>query len=110
MTYLIDDVLNDPLVTVEDRHDEMGSFAVRIGSLETIVSIELGRFWTSEHTKFSVSHSIHTPLQVAPYRSSHTFGDYWAYALHRALDSLLSYYRQAVTDGHMPCEAWLVKN
>jgi len=110
MPWTIDDVLNDSLLTVEDRHDEMGSFAVRIGALQTLVFIELGRFQTSEMTKFKVSHAIHPPTQIGPYQTSIPFGTYWAYALHLAVDGLTSYYRQAVDAGHAPSENWLVKN
>jgi hypothetical protein len=110
MPWTIDDVLNDPLLTIEDRHDEMGSFAVKIGVLQTIVFIELGRFQTSEMTKFNLSHAIHTPTQAGPYQTSAPFGDYWAHALHLAVDGLTSYYRQAVGAGHLPHEGWLVKN
>lgn len=109
MAYTIDDILNDPLLTVEDRHDEMGSFAVKIGKLQTLVFIELGRFQTSETTKFEVSHAIHTPTQADPYRTSTPFADDWAYALHRAVDGLISYYKEAVAAGHVPNENWLVE-
>ena len=110
MPYTVDNILSDPLLTVEDRHDEMGSFALRIGSLQTVVFIELGRFRSTQDTKSTVSHAIHTPMQAAPYRTSRPFDDDWAYALHRAVDGLLSYYRAAVAAGHLPEEAWLVKN
>ena len=111
MPYTIDGVLNDPLLTVEDRHDEMGSFAIKIGSLQTVVFIELGRFRTQDTTKFDVSHAIYTtpPIQIDPYRTSSPYADYWEYALHRAVDGLLSYYRQAVAAGHTPSENWLVE-
>ena len=55
MAYTLDDVLNDPLITVVDRHDEMGSFAIRVGDLTTDIFIELGRFQTSDMTKFRIS-------------------------------------------------------
>ncbi len=108
MAYTIDGVLGDPLLTVEERHDQMGSFAIKIGALQTVVLIELGRFRTQDTTKFHVSHAIHTPLQIDPYRTSNPFADYWEYALHRAVDGLLSYYKQAVSAGHAPSESWLV--
>jgi len=94
-------------VTVVDRHDEMGSFAIRVGSLKTEVFIELGRFQTSETTKFRVSHAIHTPIQQEAYRTSRPFADYWAYALHLAISGLTDYYKQAVAAGHTPSEDWL---
>lgn len=110
MPFTIDQILDDPLLTIENRHDEMGSFAIKIGSLETLIFIELGRFRTSETTKFDVSHAIHTPVQAGPYRTSTPFADDWAYALHRAVDGLTSYYQQAVDAGHAPSESWLVEN
>jgi hypothetical protein len=110
MPYTIDDALSDPLLTIEDRHDEMGSFAIKVGTLQTTIYIELGRFQSRETTKFEVSHSIHTPIQAGPYRTSRPIGDYWAYALHLAVDGIVSYYRQAVDAGHTPSESWLVKN
>ena len=110
MPYTIDSALEDDLVTVLDRHDDMGSFAVTIGVLDTTVFIELGRFLTDDRVKFHVSHSIHTPLQAGPYRTSKPFDDDAPYALHRAINGLTSYYRDAVNAGHEPEEGWLVPN
>lgn len=108
MAYKFDEVLDDELVTVVERNDEMGEFVVRIGDLETLVSIELGRFMTSERTKFRLSHVIQTPMLAGPYRTSLPFGDDPGYALHKAIDGLTSYYREAVDQGHEPSEDWLV--
>lgn len=57
LSFGIDAVLNNPLIEVVDRHDDMGSYAVRIGGLDTIVFIELGRFRTQEITKFGLNRS-----------------------------------------------------
>ena len=108
MGYTFDEVLDNGLVEVIERNDEMGVFVVRVGSLETPVTIELGRFMNSERTKFTLSHVIKTPLQAGPYRTSLPFGDDPGYALHRAIDGLASWYKQAVKEGHEPSEDWLV--
>lgn len=97
-------MLDNGLVEVIERNDEMGVFVVQIGSLETPVTIELGRFMNSERTKFTLSHVIKTPLQAGPYRTSLPFGDDPGYALHRAIDGLASWYKQAVKEGHEPSE------
>lgn len=110
MSWTFDSALEDDLITVLERDDQMGEFAVRVGELDTIVIISLGRFMNGEMTKFSVSHSIHTPTQAGPYRTSKPFAESPAYALHRAISGLTSYYRDAVKDGHKPSEMWLVKN
>lgn len=106
----LDDALDDPLSEVVDRHDDMGSLAVKLGTLETTIFIELGRFLQSEHVKFDVSHSIHTPTQAGPYRTSKNWDDDAGYALHRAISGLTSYYKDAVKAGHRPAESWLVEN
>ena len=110
MVYTFDSVLQDDVVTVVTRDDEKSIFVVCIGVLETPVTIELGRFMDSDRTKFQASHAIKTPLQIGPYHTSLPFDDSPAFALHRALDGLTSYYRQAVDAGHKPSEDWLVRD
>lgn len=110
MAWSIDKALEDDLITVLDRNDDIGSYSIRVGSLQTMVHIDLGRLLTSNHVKFQVSHAIHTPTQAGPYRSSRFIEDDAAYALHRAIDGLTSYYRDAVKAGHEPQESWLVKD
>lgn len=105
----IDEILSDPLLTVIDRHDEMGHFAIRIGTLRTTVYIDLGRYRTGNTTKFINSHVIHTPTQVGPYYPSRTEDNDWEGALFMAIRCLTSYYKEAVEAGHQPKENWLVK-
>lgn len=108
MAYTFDDVLDDDLVTVVERDDEMGEFVVRIGGLETPVTIMLERLKNNERTNFQLSHVINTPEQAGPYRTSLPFGDRPEYALKKAITGLTMYYRQAVEKGHEPSEDWLV--
>ena len=108
MTYTFDAALDDELVTVIERSDEMGVFQIRVGTLETLVTIRLCRYMTSEHTRFEVSHAIKTPLQIGPYRTSVPSDDSPGSALHRAIDGLTRWYRDAVKMGHEPREDWLV--
>lgn len=110
MLYTINEILSNPLLEVLDRHDDMGSFAIRLGELQTIVCIELGRYRRSDTTKFLTSHAIHTPVQIAPYHTSLPFGDTWEDALDRAVSGLTTYYEDAIKAGHKPVDAWLVKN
>ena len=108
MPWNFDKALSNPLVTVEDRIDEWGSFAIRIGSLKTLISIELGRHMDSDETKVIVSHAIHTPVQMDPYRTSRPYWDDPQYALEQTVRGLTDYYQQAVKAGHTPAESWLV--
>ena len=105
----IDEILANPLIEVTDRHDEIGSFGIKIRGLETHVSIELGRYRSEETTKYRLSHAIHTPMQAGPYWTSNPTDANWEWALHRAIDNLLSFYKKAVDEGYTPAEKWLVE-
>jgi hypothetical protein len=59
---------------------------------------------------FETSHYIHTPEQMGPYVPSAPWYDEPSYALHRAVDSIVSYYRAAVEAGHVPSREWLEPN
>jgi len=48
MLWTLDSALDDDLVTVLDRHDDIGSYAIKIGVLNTVVYIDLGRLLTSD--------------------------------------------------------------
>jgi hypothetical protein len=110
MPYTIDEILSNPLLDVVDRHDDIGSFAFRIGKLTTIVFIELGRYRNSNETKFSASHAIKTPMQIGAYHTSLPFADSWEEALDRAVSGLTDYYEQAIKAGHAPSDDWLIKD
>ena len=110
MSHTFDSVLDDELITILERNDSYGYYLIKIGELEESISIELGRMVDRNDTKFWVSHSIHTPLQMGPYRTSKPYDDSPAYALHRAIRGLTEYYREAVKQGHVPNSSWLVRN
>jgi hypothetical protein len=59
---------------------------------------------------FETSHYIHTPEQIGPYIPSTPWYDDQSYALHRAVDSIVTYYNAAVKVGHTPSSEWLVPN
>lgn len=109
MAHTFDSALADDLVEVVSRDDSMGIFEIQIGTLKTIITIDLGRFMDSEWTKFRISHAIKTPVQIGPYRTSRPFSDYPAYALQQAISGLAGAYREAVNAGYTPKENWLVE-
>lgn len=108
MPYTIDKVLKDDLVKVVNRDDSRGIYEVRIGDLETVITIKLGRNLDSQETEFNVSHAMKTPTQAGPYRTSIPFADDPPYALHRAITGLTQHYREGIEAGHTPNEGWLV--
>lgn len=109
MPHTFESALNNSLIHVVSRNDSSGVYEIRVGELETIVTIELGRLMDSDRTRFSLSHTIKTPTQAGPYRTSVPIADYPAYALLMAITGLTQYYRDAVKEGHKPNENWLVK-
>ena len=60
--------------------------------------------------EFETSHLIHTPQQIGPYSPSAPWSDDAQYALRRAVESIVSYYKAAVRNGHEPDANWLVPN
>jgi len=109
VAYEIEEVLADDLITIIERDDESGHYALRFGELETVVSIQLGRSRTTERTHYKISHAIHTPVQIGPYKTSLAFSDYWAAALDKAVTGITVHFREAVEAGYDPKESWLVK-
>ena len=110
MAWTFDNALEDDDITVIERDDSRGDYAIQVGELETIVTIELRRTLDGKYVEFRTSHAIKTPTQAGPYRTSRPFDDEAPYALHRAVDGITNFYRQAVNDGHTPVESWLVRN
>lgn len=104
-----DSALDDDLIEVVERMDEMMHFAIRLGDLDEMIFIDLGRMASSDETKVFQSHAIATPSQAGPYRTSRPYYDDPEYALSTTISALTDYYRQAVRDGHEPSEDWLVK-
>lgn len=103
----VDSALQDECVSVVQRRDDEGAYMIRIGSLQTIVTIYLRPTWGTR-TAFRQSHAIKTPRQrcadwsCAPEAQSP--GD----ALRKAISSLTTHYQKAVCEGFAPTEDWLV--
>jgi hypothetical protein len=101
----IDGLLNDDALDFLDLSPMYARF--RLTGINTIIEIELEPM-AGGYFRFRRSHAIHAPGQMGPYRPSRDFDDDAAYGLHRAIESLASYYRDAVRAGHAPAAAWLV--
>ena len=109
MPWTIENALSDDLITMVHRDDDFGVYEFRVGSLETVVTVEVRRLPTSEAAVFTRSHSIKAPGQAGAYKSSRPYWDDIPYALHQAIDGITSYYRAAIKEGHVPKESWLVE-
>jgi hypothetical protein len=60
--------------------------------------------------QFVQSHYIKTPVQASHLTTSRSWGGAADDALKRAVDTVMSYYNEAIKAGHKPNEDWFVKN
>jgi hypothetical protein len=106
-------VLNDPLIKVVHRDNVGSSCLVRIGCLRTIVRYYIRKLPETGYVICYCSHQLNTPLACktkAPgihLRHIKTYDP--AYALYKAVNYMLSEYREAIRVGHAPSEDWLVR-
>ncbi|TPK70774.1 hypothetical protein FJ527_28275 [Mesorhizobium sp. B2-4-18] len=110
MAWTLDNALEDGSISIVERNDAWGVYKFRVGSLSPVVTVILCRSPVSDETRYERSHNIKTPVQLGPYHQSRLFWDDPAYALHQAVDSITSYYKEAVAKGHDQQDAWLVPN
>jgi hypothetical protein len=107
MAYTIDEVLNNPLVTMVERNDADRIYRIRLGELNQVITIRLKKSVIITGIEYSTSHVIKTPPQDGPYQTSLPFGDTPVSALAKAIGDLTSYYRAAIKAGFRPSDDWL---
>lgn len=104
-----DDVLENCLVTVVSRDDKKGIFKIKIGTLDTTITIKVNqRKSVNRQYLYHVSHGIQTPIQHGPYFSSVCWGPTRPLSLHKAIEDFLVYYKKAIKDNYDPESEWLV--
>lgn len=108
MAWTIEDVLGNG--SLEDVQRFGSEYRFRLRGLQTYITVRLHERKDGSGVDFEQSHFIKTPLQADPYMTSRPWGDYTAYALHRAVTTLTQYYDAAVSNGHVPEESWLIPN
>ncbi|WP_363351284.1 hypothetical protein [Methylocystis echinoides] len=103
----VDKALQDDCISIVQRRDEEGAFLIRVGALQTVVTIRLRRTWGSRIV-YRQSHAIKTPRQPCPNWSCASEADSPGDALRKAINGLTLHYRMAVGEGYPPAEDWLV--
>jgi hypothetical protein len=103
----VETALEDDCISLVQRRDDEGAFLIRVGTLETIITIRLRRTWGSR-TAYRQSHAIKTPRQRCPHWSCAPEAESPGDALRKAISGLTMHYRQAVGEGYPPAEDWLV--
>lgn len=104
----VDKALQDDCISLVQRRDDEGAYLIRVGALQTVVTIRLKKTWGSR-TAFHQSHAIKTPGQLCPNWSCAAEAETPGDALRKAISGLTMYYRKAVGDGYPPAEEWLVR-
>ncbi|NQE64294.1 hypothetical protein [Caulobacter sp. RHG1] len=97
-------MLEDPHLTLLEWNPFFVRFRFTGLAQEVTVSILIKGLNLVE---FRRSHAIKAPGQLDFYNPSRLHDDDNAYCMHRAVESLASYYRSAVKAGHTPQETWL---
>jgi hypothetical protein len=84
------------------------AFVIQLGELQTRIEITL----VPEDTRVTywVSHRVHSPDNVGPYRPMAKSGETKTEALRMALGDLHFFFKKAIENGHVPNESWLVPN
>ncbi|MGR9426262.1 hypothetical protein [Rhizobium leguminosarum] len=103
----IEALFNDPDLDILELDTMRIRF--RLSGIATVIDIRLEDMGNG-YTRFIRSHAIHAPGQAGPYWPGRDFDDDPAYAMHRAVDSIVDYYKDAVRNGHKPSASWLVES
>ncbi|MER8372341.1 hypothetical protein [Mesorhizobium sp. M1406] len=103
----VESLFDDTALGIIEMHPMRARF--RLGGIDTVVQIDLVQIGNG-NVQFRRSHAIHTPTQAGPYWPGRDFDDDPAYAMHRAIESIVDYYRQAIGEGYRPDPKWLVKS
>lgn len=103
----LDHALQDNCISLVQRRDDEGAYLIRVGTLQTVVTIRLRRAWGSR-TTYRQSHAIKTPRQLCPDWSCAPEAESPGDALRKAISGLTLHYQKAVREGYPPTEEWLV--
>jgi hypothetical protein len=109
MAVSIQRALDSALITVVKADRDRGIFKIKIGELNTVVTIKLFFDDITEMWRFEQSHMIKTPLQIGPYRPGIRRNLYRGSLLLKAINGFTMFYRIAEREGFRPKQKWLMK-
>jgi hypothetical protein len=108
MIMTFNQALAKPLIKTVLRNDEEGFFQVRVGIIETNVTIMVlsrgdGTYVTTQ------DYAVKTDWQAGPYRVRNRPFEIPGEALDNALSTYCDYYQIAVYNGYKPKASWFVR-
>ena len=106
MAWTIDTALQDD--AIERFEKTFDGFSIWLKDIPVEIKIYLSVNGIQSGFNYIISHAIKTPEQAGPYRSDCPWGDYDAYALHKAVASVADHYNSAVKKGYKPAANWLI--
>jgi hypothetical protein len=109
MAVSIQRALDSALITVVKADKNRGIFKIKIGELNTVVTIKFFFDDITEMWRFEQSHVIKTPSQSGPYRPGIRRGLYRGALLLKAITGFTMFYRMAEREGFKPKQKWLMK-
>lgn len=89
----------------------VGEYSFRLEQLSNIeIRIRIKCNENNDGFFFQTSHFIKTPLQATAYRTSRDYGQTEQIAIQMALETITSFYNEAINEGLIPDESWLEEN
>src|ERR1035438_8698860 len=95
---------------LEVQRELIREYQFQLKDIPIPITIRLYRRLGTDVIEFRQSHYIRTPVQAGRYRTDSSWGENEAAALRRAIQTLVSFYEDAVRVGKAPAESWLLKN
>jgi len=95
---------------IENLHRTMKGYEFNLHGISTKIDIRLNKIKKTGKVAFEQSYFIHTPEQIGPYMTDHSWGHDEQEALNSALDGYRRFYKMAVDAGHKPDDSWLILN
>lgn len=108
MAWTQKEIFRDPAITRAKKL--ISEYRFELDKIPIEITIRLYEGYSGNGVGFEQSHFIHTPTQIGPYKTSCPCDDTESSALHQAVRGFLTYYNEAVKEGHTPDESWLVQN
>ncbi|GKW33876.1 MULTISPECIES: hypothetical protein [Pectobacterium] len=106
MAYEIEDAFDSEGILEYSEKDE-NTYVFSLKDIPVEITVRLTKTESNSY-RFELSHYIHTPEQLGPYRPSRSGGDDREYALYRAVTAITFYYDLAIGKGHKPSAEWIV--
>lgn len=91
----------------------VGEYSFRIAEVSLEIRVKIWHTDVSyggDRFTYTISHHVHTPVQMGPYYPSASYGANEQATIERAIRDTLSFYSAAIREGHAPSSDWFIPN